>query len=99
MDFIYPSIIHEDEDMFWVEFPDLTGCQSQGDTIEEVLVNGSEALELYILTLADLKKPVPKPSNIKDIKIDNNSFTSYIACKINDSGNLVEKTLIKEIKL
>ena len=29
---IYPAIIHEDDDGLWLEFPDLEGCQTQGDT-------------------------------------------------------------------
>ena len=31
---VYPAIIHE-EDGYWVEFPDPSGCFTNGDTLEE----------------------------------------------------------------
>jgi predicted RNase H-like HicB family nuclease len=33
--------------------PELEGCQSQGDTLEEVLDNIKEAVELYLETLTE----------------------------------------------
>jgi predicted RNase H-like HicB family nuclease len=33
--------------------PELPGCQSQGDTFEDVNANIKEALELYVETLLD----------------------------------------------
>lgn len=33
---VYPAIFHR-EDGYWVEFPDLIGCQSCGSTIEETM--------------------------------------------------------------
>lgn len=46
----YPAVFHVSEDVggYWVEFPDLPGCFSQGDTIEESLENSKEALGLYL---------------------------------------------------
>ena len=33
---VYPAIIHK-EDGYWVEFPDLPGCNTCGSTLEETL--------------------------------------------------------------
>ena len=46
----YPAVFHVSEDVggYWVEFPDLPGCFSQGDTIEESLEHSKEALGLYL---------------------------------------------------
>ena len=46
-------IIEEDEDGFYVHCPDLPGCQSQGDTLDEASANIREAMELYLETLDD----------------------------------------------
>ena len=35
--FIYPAVIHDDPDGFGAEFPDLEGCTSQGETLQELL--------------------------------------------------------------
>ncbi len=38
----------EDEGGYMVTVPTLAGCITQGDTIEEALAMGKEAIELYI---------------------------------------------------
>jgi len=40
----YPAIFHPEENGYWVEFPDLPGCFSQGNSIEESYAMASEAL-------------------------------------------------------
>ena len=52
MMYIYPAVIHE-EDSFWLEFPDLEGCQTCGNTLEETLCNAQEALGLYLASLTE----------------------------------------------
>ncbi|MFB2898822.1 type II toxin-antitoxin system HicB family antitoxin [Aerosakkonemataceae cyanobacterium BLCC-F50] len=44
-------IIEKDEDGFYAYSPELEGCQSQGDTLEEVKANIKEAVELYLESL------------------------------------------------
>jgi predicted RNase H-like HicB family nuclease len=44
-------IIEKDKDGYYAYVPQLTGCQSQGDTVEEALKNIKEAIELYVETL------------------------------------------------
>lgn len=47
MQYFY-AIVHKDEDSaFGVEFPDLPGCFSAADRIEDVMPNACEALELW----------------------------------------------------
>lgn len=44
----YFAIIHEDRDSaVGVVFPDLPGCFSAGDTLDEAVANAHEALRLY----------------------------------------------------
>ena len=41
----YAAVIHEDpEGGFWAEVPALPGCYSQGETIDELMVNVREAI-------------------------------------------------------
>lgn len=49
------------EDGWWMaEVPSLPGCHTQAETKEEALEHIKDAIELYILTLQDLGKPVPE---------------------------------------
>lgn len=40
----FTVIIHEEDGGFWAEVPDLPGCCSQGDTLEEMIYNIKEAI-------------------------------------------------------
>lgn len=48
--------IEKDEDGYYAFCPSLPGCQSQGDSLEEVKMNIQEAIELYLETLSDWEK-------------------------------------------
>ncbi len=45
-------IIEKDEDGYYAFCPELEGCQSQGDTFEEVMANIKEAIGLYLETMS-----------------------------------------------
>jgi predicted RNase H-like HicB family nuclease len=49
-------IIEKDEDGYYAYCPELPGCQSQGDSLEEVRENIKEAVELYLETLSESEK-------------------------------------------
>lgn len=49
-------IIEKDNYGYYAFCPELEGCQSQGDTLDEVMANIKEAIELYIETLSPEEK-------------------------------------------
>jgi predicted RNase H-like HicB family nuclease len=49
-------IIEKDEDGYYAYCPELPGCQTQGDSLEEVRKNIQEAVELYLETLSESEK-------------------------------------------
>jgi antitoxin HicB len=61
----YPLTIRplteEEGDGFLVEYPDLPGCVSDGETLEEAIKNGKDALKCYLLTCKEFGDPIPKP--------------------------------------
>jgi predicted RNase H-like HicB family nuclease len=51
-------IIEKDEHGFYAWCPELRGCQSQADTLEEAIANIKEAIELYLETLPESERDV-----------------------------------------
>ncbi len=49
-------VIEKDEFGYYAYSPELQGCQSQGDSFEEVIANIREAIELYLETLTEEEK-------------------------------------------
>lgn len=97
MIFIYPAIVHLDDDSIWLNFPDLVGCTTFGDSIEEVYDNAVEAMEVYILSVLENKISLPKSSDISILKksIDDNSFITFIKANVDLAKNTksIKKTL------
>ena len=53
----FDAIIIEDESGGYVAFvPALPGCHTQGDTLQELMENVKEAVELYLETLSEEEK-------------------------------------------
>lgn len=55
-------VIEKDEYGYYAYCPELEGCQSQGASIEEVIANMKEAIELYLETLTkdEIKESLSK---------------------------------------
>lgn len=77
---VYPAIIHKEEG-YWVEFPDLSGCFTNGSTLEETMEMAREALGLYLVSLMEHGQEIPTPSNIMDIHTDDGQVT-YISTDV-----------------
>jgi predicted RNase H-like HicB family nuclease len=48
---------------YMITFPDLPGCMSDGETMEEVLVNGRDAFNGWMAAQVDLKRHIPEPTH------------------------------------
>lgn len=59
----YPIAIEpgDPQHAFGVVVPDLPGCFSAGDTLDEALDNAREAIELWLETVIDDGGTVPEP--------------------------------------
>lgn len=96
MKIVFPAIFHRENNSYWVDFPDLTGCQSFGDTQTETLYNAKEALEGYALSLLENGEKLPEPSEISSIKTDKDSFVSLVDADLSpylNKSKAVKKTL------
>ena len=62
----YPVIIEAltsgDGGVFLATVPDLPGCMSDGETIEETIANGEDAKRCWIAAMKEAGRPIPPPS-------------------------------------
>ena len=67
----YVSFIHKDRDSdYGISFPDFPGCVSVGDTIDDAVRHGCEALAFHVEGLLDDGEAIPVPRPIEAIKAD-----------------------------
>jgi predicted RNase H-like HicB family nuclease len=69
----YTILVHEaEEGGFWSEVPALSGCYSQGETIDETLRNTKEAIESYLMALREdmVAAPVEESLFIGKVRVE-----------------------------
>lgn len=92
---VYPAIFHLEDGTYWVEFPDIPGCFSDGATLEDALTNAQEALAIHLSSLLDHQQPLPAASDLASI-IPEDGVTSYVSCnpdKYCKKNKAIKKTL------
>ncbi len=50
---------------YMIEYPDLPGCMSDGETIEEAIANGKDAIQVWIETAREMNKKIPEPGELE----------------------------------
>ncbi len=84
---IFPIVIHKEADSdYGVTVPDLPGCFSAGETLDETLAMAKESIELHLEGLIAEGLPVPSPTSIEQHK-SNRDFVggTWALVSIDDS--------------
>ena len=64
----YPIVLHTDDNQqFGVTVPDLPGCFSQGDSVENAVDNAREAILFHVEGLLSGKQTIPLPTDFIDL--------------------------------
>lgn len=95
----YPAIFHKaEEGGFWVSFPDIPECLTEGDDMEQAYDMASEALGLALTDMEANEEAFPTASDFTQISVEPDSCIVVIefdmlAYKRKHSSRAVKKTL------
>ena len=95
----YPALFHKaEEGGFWITFPDLPECMTQGDNMEDAYEMASDALGLAIVSRQENQEALPVPSEPYAISQKPDSFCVVIefdllSYKKKHNSRAVKKTL------
>ncbi len=69
--YYFTVVIEKDPDLnlFVGEVPGLPGCHSQGQTIDELMINMKEVIELCIETQKEQLNDIPKFVGVQQIEV------------------------------
>ena len=94
----YPAVFHKaEEGGYWVTFPDLPECITEGDNMEESYQMAVEALGLALTERMKDKEEIPEASDIEKVK-DEDGVTVVIQFDMEEynrkhNSKAVKKTL------
>lgn len=64
----YPAVFHKaEEGGFWVTFPDLPECMTQGDNMQQAYEMAVDALGLSLSTMEANSERIPKASSLDEV--------------------------------
>jgi predicted RNA binding protein YcfA (HicA-like mRNA interferase family)/predicted RNase H-like HicB family nuclease len=67
----YIALVHKDEGTsYGVSFPDVPGCISAGDTLEEAVANAGEALAAHLALMRNDGDAVSPPRSFEELRRD-----------------------------
>lgn len=78
--YAYPAIFAPEKKGYSITFPDLEGCYTCGDSLEEGLEMARDALALVLYGYEKEGRPIPEPSKLNTILVEDDEFVSYVAC-------------------
>ena len=85
MKLVYPAVFtpYEDESGgYAVEFPDLTGCVTGGDSMAEAVFMAEDAASGWVLTELEDGNKAPEATAINEVATEEGQFVSLIALDI-----------------
>ena len=91
--YTYPAIFEKEENGYFVNFPDIQPCYTEGATLEEAVIMAKDVLESRIEVALEQGEKLPVPSDIDTLKGDKIMLVVADVENIKSQTRFVKKTL------
>jgi len=80
MKYEYPAVISYDfsDKVYYVNFPNISGCFTDGENLREALDNAEDALNTMLSYMEETGKVIPTPSSLNSIHLGNGEIVSLV---------------------
>ena len=91
----YPIAIEpgNDSSAWGVVVPDMPGCFSAGDTLEEALIQAEDAITGWIEAALDSEQEIPAPSHIEALRATHPEFEGWLWALVKIDPALLDDTI------
>lgn len=98
MKYAYPAILTYDseENVYYVNFPDIEGCFTDGKTLPEAIEMGEDALTLMLCQIEDDGAKIPEPTDVKAITTGSTETVSLIFADTTEYRRLYDNKAVKK---
>lgn len=79
--YAYPAVFTpEDNETYSIYFPDLEGCYTCGDSVQDGIEMAKDALALTLFGYEKDNREMPVPSKPSEINYSGDEFVTYVSC-------------------
>ena len=95
--YVYPAVFTPEDTGYSVFFPDLDGCYTCGDDLQDAIMMAEDVLAYVLYDMDKEGKEVPKASRIADIVVESpDDFVNYIACDTIEYAKMHNNRAVKK---
>lgn len=95
--YVYPAVFTpEEEGGYSVFFPDLEGCYTCGDDLQDALFMANDVLAFVLYDYEKEGKRIPVPSKAEDVKKEGCEFVNYVACDTIEYARMHDNKAVKK---
>lgn len=97
MKYAYPAIFTKEADgSYSVEFPDVAGCYTSGETLPEAVEMAADALCLMLYDMEEDGEELPAATAFGEIHVGEGQVVSIVACDTLEYRKLYDNKAIKK---
>lgn len=98
MKYAYPAIFTYDknDDCYYVKFPDIENCFTDGKDLPEAIEMGEDVLSLMLCQMEDDGAEIPVPTNIKNIETNTDETLSLVFADTTEYRRLIDNKAVKK---
>lgn len=98
MKYAYPAILTYDpeEKCYYVNFPDIENCFTDGKSLPEAIEMGEDALALMLCQMEDDGTPIPNATDIKSISAAPDETVSLIFADTTEYRRMYDNKAVKK---
>ena len=95
--YVYPAIFTpEKEGGYSVFFPDLEGCYTCGDDLQDALFMANDVLAFVLYDYESEGREIPAPSKAENVEKSDGDFVNYIACDTVEYARMHNSRAVKK---
>ncbi len=95
--YVYPAIFSPEENgSYSVYFPDLEGCYTCGDNLQDALFMANDVLAFTMYDYEKEGREIPVPSKVENVEKEAGEFANYIACDTVSYARMHDNRAVKK---
>lgn len=94
--YLYPALFAQEGEFYTVQFPDLEGCYTQGESLQDAYDMAADVLCLTLYNLEEQERTIPEASAISSLHPGQGAFASLISCDTLEYRQFYDNRAIKK---
>lgn len=91
--YVFPAVFQWDpkENVYYVNFPDMDGCFTDGATLAEAMENAEDVLNLMIWSMEHEKQVIPTPTPLQQVPVPEHGFVNLVVADTVAYQDVIER--------